>query len=363
MNGDSLIVELAERVFRDLADPQTVNAAVDDSWRADLWATLEDMELPKAWAPETLGGSGLAADEIVALAMAAGRFALSVPLIETILAHWLLGFGNLSGGEGPGTIAPVASFDRLTFDETRGLSGTCTRIPADSDTTWAAVVAADPAGGLVVGRVDLAACAVQAKRGLAGDAEITVRFDGAMPSAVGRLGEASGPSPLSIGGAALRAAQMAGALQGMLALTVSYAQEREAFGRPIGKFQAIQHSLARLAGHTAASVAVATAAADCLEAITKGGPASSLPVASAKIRVGEAATAGAAVAHQVFGAMGFTAECVLQRYSHRLWAWRDDFGTEAEWSLALGRQVARLDAADYWPTIVAGGIGAGGRTL
>jgi acyl-CoA dehydrogenase len=38
-----------------------------------------------------------------------------------------------------------------------------------------------------------------------------------------------------------------GAMQRLIEITVSYAQEREAFGRPIGKFQAIRHQIAEMA--------------------------------------------------------------------------------------------------------------------
>ncbi len=37
-----------------------------------------------------------------------------------------------------------------------------------------------------------------------------------------------------------------GAMQRLIEITVSYAQEREAFGRPIGKFQAIRHQIAEM---------------------------------------------------------------------------------------------------------------------
>ena len=78
-----------------------------------------------------------------------------------------------------------------------------------------------------------------------------------------------------------------------------------------------------------------------------------LEVASAKIRVGEAATEGAGIAHQVLGAIGFTQEHVLHRYTRRLWAWRDDFGSESVWAVKLGQLVAAKGADALWPMLAA----------
>jgi alkylation response protein AidB-like acyl-CoA dehydrogenase len=47
-----------------------------------------------------------------------------------------------------------------------------------------------------------------------------------------------------------------GAMQRLVDVTVSYAQEREAFGRPIGKFQAIRHQIAEMATKAEASRAL-----------------------------------------------------------------------------------------------------------
>ena len=58
------------------------------------------------------------------------------------------------------------------------------------------------------------------------------------------------------------------------------------------------------------------------------------------MRVGEAAGTGAAIAHQVHGAMGFTYEHSLHHATRRLWAWREEFGNEAVWATRLGRMVA-----------------------
>ena len=152
-------------------------------------------------------------------------------------------------------------------------------------------------------------------------------------------------------GAAMRAQQMAGSLQTLLTLSVDYAQTRQAFGRPIGKFQVVQQNLARLAGETAAATAAASSAADTIQNSEYFDNDVILEVAAAKIRTGEAATKGTAIAHQVHGAMGFTAEHVLHRYTQRLFAWREDFGTESEWAVKLGLIVAAKGADELWPLV------------
>ena len=81
--------------------------------------------------------------------------------------------------------------------------------------------------------------------------------------------------------------------------------------------------------------------------------APSLYNSAAKIRSAEAAQEGAAIAHQVHGAIGFTNEHVLHRYTLRLLAWRDDFGNESHWAVALGNLIAARGADEFWPLIAA----------
>jgi acyl-CoA dehydrogenase len=140
-------------------------------------------------------------------------------------------------------------------------------------------------------------------------------------------------------------------LEAILALSVRYANERVAFERPIGKFQAIQHSLARLAGEAAAAMAASASAADAIAKAAGFDDAVFLEAASAKIRSAEAAQEGAAIAHQVHGAIGFTQEHVLHRYTLRLLSWRDDFGNESDWALRLGNMVAARGATEFWPLV------------
>jgi acyl-CoA dehydrogenase len=146
---------------------------------------------------------------------------------------------------------------------------------------------------------------------------------------------------------------MAGALEAILDLAVTYANERVAFARPIAKFQAVQHNLARLAGEVAAAVAAAGSAADAIAHACVFDEAVFLEAAAAKIRVGEAVGEGAAIAHQVLGAIGFTQEHTLHRFTRRLWAWRDDFGNESAWAVKLGSLVAANGADGLWPMLAA----------
>ena len=150
-------------------------------------------------------------------------------------------------------------------------------------------------------------------------------------------------------GAAVRAAQMAGALEGVLELTANYARERVQFGRPIAKFQAIQQQLAELAGEVAAALTAARAAVAVMD-----DPHAMFEIAAAKCRVNDAATRGAAIAHQVHGAIGFTQEYALHHLTRRLWGWREEFGNETYWSELLGRFVAVGEADALWPRLTAG---------
>ena len=77
-------------MFADLADPQVINKATSGAWKEPLWRTLSDAGLPLAWVPETLGGSAASLDEGFAIIGIAGRFALAIPLAETLAAGWLL---------------------------------------------------------------------------------------------------------------------------------------------------------------------------------------------------------------------------------------------------------------------------------
>jgi alkylation response protein AidB-like acyl-CoA dehydrogenase len=186
--------------------------------------------------------------------------------------------------------------------------------------------------------------AISQSASLAGEPRDDVSFDGC-PRAVRPA--AVDEDMLVTFGAAVRLQQMAGALEKILEQSVQHALDRSQFGRPIAKFQVVQHNLATLAGEVAAASAAADAAAEACS----GEDIVVAEVAIAKVRGGEAAGTGAAIAHQVHGAMGFTYEHSLHHATRRLWAWREEFGNEAVWAQRLGRMVAAHGADQLWPFI------------
>ena len=152
-------------------------------------------------------------------------------------------------------------------------------------------------------------------------------------------------------GALMRSNQMAGALESTLTQSVRYANERIQFGRPIGKFQAIQQDLAVLSTHVAASSVAADYACSSMD---KGNP--DFAIAVAKSRIDDAVSVGAGIAHQVHGAIGFTYEHGLHFATRRLWSWRAEYGSGSEWSKILGEKAISNGADKFWPSITEGNL-------
>jgi acyl-CoA dehydrogenase len=149
-------------------------------------------------------------------------------------------------------------------------------------------------------------------------------------------------------GALTRAALMAGALSSVLRLCVQHANDRQQFGKPIGKFQVIQHSLAVLANETAAVNCAAVAAC---RAAARGD--ASFEIAAAKLRANRGAAAATAIAHQVHGAVGFTREHKLHFVTQLLWACRSEYGNDRYWASELGKVVAQQGPSRLWPFLTA----------
>lgn len=349
-NGN-IVAETAARIFADLADPQTINNAKTDAWKVDLWRALEEAGLTLAWVPDTLGGAGASLSDGFEILGVAGRFAASVPIAETLLAGWLLARAGITSPQGAMTVAPTRPMDRITLNADGTLSGRARGVPFATDAAHLAVLA-HGANGIQIALVPTSVARVTAGRTLAGDPLCDVVFDRAKPLQVAAAPAGLDQTALLLMGCVVRAVETAGALEAILAMAVRYANERVAFERPIAKFQAVQHNLARLAGEVSAAMMASGSAADTIAATDSfGDDAVFLEAAAAKIRASEAAQEGSAIAHQVHGAIGFTKEYVLHRYTLRLLGWRDDFGNESHWAVELGNRIAKRGADDLWPLV------------
>jgi acyl-CoA dehydrogenase len=341
----SMLVETSRRVFATVCTSDAYERAEAQTWQPQLWAALEDAGLTDAARSADREGSGIELADALAAVRQAGAACVPAPLAETMLAELALAAAGLPPRPGVLTVGPVLAQDSLVLERKGAgwtLSGTAHRIPWGRHARAIVLLARDGDGWATV----VVDTAVPSKSGVnfAHEPRDDYRFD-AQPvpgDSVARGGYS--PADLRLKGALFRVAAMAGALERILAMTVSYALERVQFGRPIAKFQAIQQQIAVMA----TQVGAASAAAEAMLEALRHGPAH-FEIAAAKLRVGEAAGIAAGIAHQVHGAMGFTYEHALHRSTRRLWSWRDEFGSENEWADWLGALVAGMGAKGLWP--------------
>src|SRR5260370_37199545 len=107
-------------------------------------------------------------DEGFSVLSAAGRFAIAVPLAETMLAGWLLSQAKIPSPGGAMTVAPASPKDRITLNPDGTLSGRARGVPFAKDSKHIAVLASG-AGTLSIALVDAANCRIEAGLKLAGD--------------------------------------------------------------------------------------------------------------------------------------------------------------------------------------------------
>jgi alkylation response protein AidB-like acyl-CoA dehydrogenase len=127
-------------------------------------------------------------------------------------------------------------------------------------------------------------------------------------------------------GALATAAQLIGAGQAMLDMSVAYAKQRSQFGRIIGSYQAIKHKLADV--HIAVELARPLVYAAAL-ALAENSPDTPRDVSAAKAAASDAALLSARAALQTHGAIGYTAEHDLSQQLLRVQALRAAWGDPA----------------------------------
>jgi acyl-CoA dehydrogenase len=328
-----MLAEMITRLFERSLDDAAQAAAREGQWLPALWAEVEEMGLPLALLTEDQGGFGLSLAEAGEALRLLGSHAMPLPVAETMAANQLLAAAGLPLAEGP---AGLARADDLTISNGR-LSGTVARVAWGEQLDCLALAVGDK-----LYRVPRSGWSVaEAGTALSFHPRPSLALDWAIDA------EAALPWCPLAGGATVRAYQIAGALEAALDLTLSHTATRVQFGKPLQKNQVVQHELAKLAGE----LACATAAADLAgEALARRDV---LGVAAGSLRAREAAGAGASIATQMHGAIGFTREHRLHLYTTSLWTWRDEFGGQVSWAKLLGSAAIAAGGPGYWPMVTA----------
>jgi len=353
--------ELIQATARELLESRHLiaNARVmeDDptGYSAELWKEMVELGWMGLALPESYGGVGAGFLETCLLVEELGRFAVPSPFLATVVccglpiarfgtedqkAAWLGGIarGRVMSYAGGRWDSSGADLIATETGDGFSLDGTALFVPyAHAADTL--LVVARPSGtahrpgsgdpdALVVLLVDTASPGISrepldvigaARQHRVDFADVTVPGDRLLGGPEG--GRAVAEAIIAYGTAAT-CAEMVGGAQQVLDTTVSYATEREQFGKPIGSFQAIQHHCADMA------IDVLSSRFITYEAIWRlsEGLAAAPEVSMAKAWVSEAYQRVCALGHQVHGAIGFTREHDLHFYFRHAMASALTFG-------------------------------------
>lgn len=344
--AQQMLEDSVSRLFSDLVTRDTLTRLEATTWDDALWNATLELGLPLVMVDEARNGMGAGWNEAFLVARACGRHALPLPVPEQMLAGWLLDQAGLD--QRPGVIGLLPAAVPATALNGDVISGSFERVPWGRHAD--VFVGIGERGELLL--IPAAGADVHAGTNLAREPRDTVSFSRA--KVLARAPTSLPADAIRCLGALLRSAQIAGAAQACLELSVRYTSEREQFGRALAQFQAIQHHLAELAGElssvdTMAQVAHAAMAARGLH----GDGDARFEIAAAKCRASEAVEALTRLNHQVHGAIGFTYEYDLQFLTRRLWSWRAEFGAHGEWGELLGRIAMARGGDRLWELLTA----------
>ncbi len=318
--NDTLLADSVSHLFTDCCTPQQVRA-IEAGGSADaMWQSILNAGFADALSPETAGGAGMGLSEALPLLLACGRFALPLPLAQTMFVRAFLADAGRVAPDGPIT---------FTRADPAAPGITCSATPYGMVADWALVERDDDVLLLAIDDVH------RTHSGGHGSLDADLHWPDLADDVI--------QLPTNVDwralGACLYAAQMAGAMERIFAMTVTFANDRVQFGRPIAKFQAIQQQVSILAEQVTAAGMAAQFGADSAHWTPVR-----LAAAVAKSRTSEAVASVTSIAHAVHGAMGIAAEFDLQLYTRRLHEWRRCCGTESWWNREIGTALVQASS-------------------
>ncbi|SEH61601.1 Acyl-CoA dehydrogenase, N-terminal domain [Mycolicibacterium rutilum] len=265
-----------------------------------VWAQLAELGVTALAVPEKYDGIEAHPVDLVVAAERLGRWCVPGPVAESIaVAPVLLADDDravaLASGELIATVAAPPQVPRAVDADTAGLILLATDGEVCDGTAGDQHESVDPSRKLF---------------------DVSASGDG-RPADVARAYEF---------GALTTAAQLVGAGQAMLDMSVEYAKQRSQFGKAIGTYQAIKHKLADV--HIAVELARPLIYGAALS-LADGSPDTARDVSAAKAAASDAALLAARSALQTHGAIGFTQEHDLSLWLLRVQALRSAWGDPA----------------------------------
>ena len=109
----SLLSDTVTRLFTDLVTQDLRESAEKGQWPSKLWQAVEENGLALTQVPEARGGGGGSWQDAYIVVSAAGRFAVPLPIAETMVAAWLLSEAGLDVPTGALTLAPVTAAEQV----------------------------------------------------------------------------------------------------------------------------------------------------------------------------------------------------------------------------------------------------------
>jgi acyl-CoA dehydrogenase len=318
-----MFADAIEDILRDHCTPTAVRAIESGAEPGALWGRLADAGFLDLLKTESDGGAGLPLSEFFAVLLVIGRYAVPLPLAQAMSIRALAPEGCRLP---PGRLS-VAPGTKLQDGAL-----VCPLVPHGLQASHVLVAFMGRRYLLDVGS------ATATSTGTPGHLAATLVWASADKVLGHALDCGADQGQLSAWGGAMHAAMIAGAMERIFDMTLRYCNEREQFGRPLGKYQSVQHQLSVMAQHVVASSIAAQAA------FQGSGSSPRLRAAAlAKSRASEAAIWVANTAHALHGAIGITADYDLQIYTRRLHEWRTAHGSEHWWNRRLGEFILASD--------------------
>jgi alkylation response protein AidB-like acyl-CoA dehydrogenase len=310
----------------------------------DTWKQLAELGWLGLTIPEAHGGAGLGFVDLVVLLEETGRSLFPSPLLTTTLAARVLAeaggpeqqarfLPGLADGTRIGTLALLEASDRLSPEgiglegapDADGfrLSGEKLYVPdaGNADLFLVAFRTGSAPDAISLAVVEADASGVEARHSPGMDLTKRLgrlRLDDVRVGAGALLGQAGAAWPTLVRaldqGACAVTAEAVGAAQALLELTVGYAQQREQFGQPIGRFQGVKHPLADMFVDIESFRSLAYFAAWALDESPEQAP---LAVSRAKAYASEAFPKIGIDCVQLHGGIGYTWEYDAQLYLKR----------------------------------------------